>query len=399
MDLAIHDLNRHKGRFIATVIGVGLLFAVVLSFNGIYRGFLEEGLSFIKTTNADLWVVERNKGGPINEQSILPEFYHYSVAAMAGVAQASPLIYFPVEREIQGKKRRFAVIGYDVFGGLGGPQDIVAGRGISQAHYEMVAHQKLGVKVGDMVNLGLHTYRVVGLTSKGSDVDGEPLVYLSLPDAQEVLFQRDNEEIRNQRQRLWQSLTRSAGFSPAEADKYLPRLLPDTHIINAVVVKLAPGADAEAVSRQIQKWLYLSVYTTDQQINLMLQGKLAKPKAQTVLFRIILFTVSIVIISLVIYTFTMEKIRSIAVMKLIGAPNWAIIRMVLEESLLLTCSSFLVGLILISNTYQFFPRRVVLLPGDHLMTLLIALLGAILASGLGVRQALKTEPALALGGQ
>jgi ABC-type lipoprotein release transport system permease subunit len=41
----------------------------------------------------------------------------------------------------------------------------------------------------------------------------------------------------------------------------------------------------------------------------------------------------------------------------------------------------------------------VLLPGDDFITFLIALLGAILASGLGVRQALKTEPALALGGQ
>ncbi len=179
MDLAIHDLNRHKGRFIATVIGVGLLFAVVLSFNGIYRGFLLEGLSFIKTTNPDLWVVERNRGGPINEQSILPEFYHYSVAAIAGVAQASPLIYYPVERKILDKKRRFAIIGYDVFGGLGGPQNIVSGRGIGRAHYEMVAHQKLGVKVGDMITLGLHNYQVVGLTSQGSDVDGEPLVYLS----------------------------------------------------------------------------------------------------------------------------------------------------------------------------------------------------------------------------
>jgi putative ABC transport system permease protein len=86
-------------------------------------------------------------------------------------------------------------------------------------------------------------------------------------------------------------------------------------------------------------------------------------------------------------------------MKLIGAPNLVIIRMVLDESLLLTCGSFIFGLILISNTYQLFPRRVVLMTGDHLITFLIALIGAILASGLGVRQALKTEPALALGGQ
>ena len=85
-------------------MGVGLLFAIVLAINGIYRGFLLEGLSLIKTTNPDLWVVERFRGGPFNEQSILPEYYHYSVAAIAGVAQASPFIYFPVEREILGQK-------------------------------------------------------------------------------------------------------------------------------------------------------------------------------------------------------------------------------------------------------------------------------------------------------
>jgi hypothetical protein len=30
MDLAVHDLKLHKGRFIATVTGVGLLFTIVL---------------------------------------------------------------------------------------------------------------------------------------------------------------------------------------------------------------------------------------------------------------------------------------------------------------------------------------------------------------------------------
>ena len=87
-----------------------------------------------------------------------------------------------------------------------------------------------------------------------------------------------------------------------------------------------------------------------------------------------------VIISLVIYTFTMEKIRSIAVMKLIGAPNWVIIRMVLEESLLLTCSGFLFGLILISNTYQLFPRRSYCCPAmtSHFLS---GLFGGIASSG------------------
>ena len=73
MDLAVYDLKLHKGRFIATIIGVGLLFTIVLAMNGLYRGNIYEGLAVIKATNPDLWVVERFRGGPFNEQSTLPE--------------------------------------------------------------------------------------------------------------------------------------------------------------------------------------------------------------------------------------------------------------------------------------------------------------------------------------
>ncbi len=85
MDLAIYDLKLHSGRFIATVIGVGLLFTIVLAMNGLYRGNIYEGTQVIKSTNPDLWVVERHRGGPFNEQSSMPEYYHYSVKAVPGV--------------------------------------------------------------------------------------------------------------------------------------------------------------------------------------------------------------------------------------------------------------------------------------------------------------------------
>ena len=136
------------------MIGVGLLFAIVLAMNGVYRGVVFEGISLIKSTNPDLWVVERFRGGPFNEQSTLAEYFHYSVAAVPGVAQASPFIIYPVEREIGGKSKRFTIIGYDVFGGLGGPKKLTAGRAIGQAHYEMVAHKKLGVSLGETDPLG-----------------------------------------------------------------------------------------------------------------------------------------------------------------------------------------------------------------------------------------------------
>lgn len=384
MDLAIYDLKLHKGRFIATIIGVGLLFTIVLAMNGLYRGNIYEGLAVIQATDPDLWVVERFRGGPFNEQSTMPEYYYYSIRAVPGVEQAGPFIYYTVERQIGDRSRHFSIIGYDVYGGLGGPRKIYAGRGIQQAHYEMVAHPKLQIRLGDKVPLGLHTYTVVGLTKEAVDANGDPLVYLSLPDAQEVLYQKDNEEIRNQRTRLTRGLARQSS---------------DTHIINTVLVKLKPGANRAEVARHIEDWLYFSTYTTQQEGQLMVKGRLAGMTKQLLLFRILLMIVSVVILSLVIYTFTMEKIRSIAVMKLIGASNKVIVRLVMEQSLLLTISAFLFALALINQTYHLFPKTILLVPSDEVITFIVILFGGILASILGLWHALKTQPAMALGGQ
>lgn len=399
MDLAIRDIRQHLGRFLATVVGIGLLFAIVLSMNGIYQGFLFEGLSLINITNPDLWVVERHRGGPINEQSLLPEFFHYSVAAIPGVEKASPFILYPVERQIAGESRRFTIVGYDVFTGLGGPKRLHAGRPITQAHYEAVAHAKLGLRLGQNFRLGLHTFTVVGLTKEGTSPDGEPLLYLSLPDAQEVIWLPDNEEVRNQRLRVYQSLVRPGFFTPQEAEKYLSRYAMETHKVNAILVRLAPGAQGKEVARQIQDYLYLSVFTTPEQIEIMFKGRLNRPRRQLLLFRILLLIVSVVIIAMVIFTLTMEKIRSIAVMKLIGAPNRVIVRLIMEQSILLTACSFFIGWIIIRNAYQMWPRLVLLTLGDDLVTFGLALTGGIIASLLGIWKALKTPPALALGEQ
>lgn len=397
MDLAFYDLKRHKGRFIATIVGVGLLFTIVLAMNGIYRGLIFESLSLIRATNPDLWVVERYRGGPFNEQSVLPEFYHYSVKAIPGVEKASPFIYYTVERLVDGKSSHFSIVGYDVFGGLGGPKKIIAGRGIGQAHYEMVADMKLGAHVGDLIPLGLHIYTVVGLTKGAVDSEGDPIVYLSLHDAQEVLYQPDNEEVRNERERLLRNLAGQSYLSQLQAQRLLAPLQPDTHIINAILVKLKPGASRKSVAVMIRKWLYLNAYSTKEEAQLLLKGRLASMMKQLLLFRILLLSISVVIISLVVYTFTMEKIRSIAVMKLIGARDRTIARMVVEQSLLLTICAFLFGLLLIYNTYTKFPRAIVLLPADDLVTFTVVITGGVLASILGLWHALKTQPAMALG--
>ena len=397
MDLAVKDIRRHLGKFVATIVGVALLLTIVLVMNGIFQGNIADGVWLIDNTGAELWVVERGRGGPFNESSRIPADAYRSVAATPGVARASPFIAYAAQREIGGASQQFTIIGYDVFDGLGGPGRIVRGRAIREAHYEMVADAKLRLDLGDKVRLATHDYTVVGITRGAVDAGGNPLVYLSLPDAQTVQYQQDSRALEAARAANLKRLER-AGYTPEQAAKLMPLLSASSDTINAVLVTLAPGADRERVRAAVRDWLHFNVYTTDEERSLMLEGRLSRMSAVLGLFRALLVIVSIVIIALIVYVLTIEKIRSIATLKLIGAPNRVIIQLIMEQSLALTLASFAVAYVLSRAVAPSFPRTLVFLPGETAVTFLVMLAGGVVASLMAIWHALRTPPQLALGG-
>lgn len=397
MDLALQDIRRHLGKFGATIVGVGLLLAIVLTMNGIYRGQISDGLWLIDQVGADLWVVERGRGGPFNEPSKIPEDVWRSVSAVPGVKRAGPFITYTVEREVAGKSQQFTIIGYDPRAGLGGPGRIVQGRAPREPHYEVVADRKIGLAIGDGVRLGNETFTVVGLTKGAVDLGGNPLMYLTLADAQDVLYVQDNEALRSQRASSLRTIE-AQGYSPAQAQKMLSLQTSDRHSMSAALVELEDGVNPEAVADHIESWLYLNAFTTEEERELMIRGRLVRMTATIGLFRVLLVIVSIVMISLIVYVLTMEKVKVIATLKLIGAPNWVIGRMILEQSLLLTLPACGLGYLLISLGIGWFPRTLVLLPSDTLITFAVMFAGGVLASLLGIWQAMKTPESLALGG-
>ena len=397
MDLAIKDVRRHAGKFAATVVGVGMLLSIVLTMNGIYRGNIADGVWLIDNTAADLWVVERGRGGPFNEPSRIAEERYRSVAAVPGVAGASPFLTYSAQREIGGKSRQFSVVGYDALGGLGGPRRIASGNPIRAAHFEIVADAKLGLRVGERARLGLHDYEVVGLTKGAVDTGGNPLVYMALPDAQEVLYQQDNEAIRSSRAASLRALE-AQGYARAEAERLLLATAGDTHAISAVLVRLAPAADAARVRAAIEERLFLNVYTSGEERQLMIEGRLMKATATLGLFRTLLVIVSVVIMSLVVYILTMEKIRALATLKLIGAPNRIIARLILEQSLALAVLGFATAYALVALTHARFPRTLVFETSDTLATFVVIFAGGVMSSLFGIWRALRAPASLALGG-
>ena len=400
MNLAIRDIRYHRGRFILTSIGLGLLLGVVISMGGIYRGLIADALAILHANKADIWVVQQNTNGPFAESSRIPEDIKYRIRLVPGVVEATPLSFQTIQIERNGKPFRFFLIGYEL-NSSGGPPEIVAGRDIRQKHYEMVAAQAMGMAIGEKIHLGLHDYTIVGLTGKIVSSSGDPVAYVSLADAQDIQFKKDNDAIRNDRERIGANLATIQSLSPAQ-EKYLQQnitsITESTHTVNTIVVRLEPGANLREVQERISRWNHFKPISDAEQTALLAKGMIEKARMQLGLFRVILLVISGVIISLIIYTSTLDKIRVIATLKLIGAQNRVIIGMILQQSLLMGFIAYFVGYGLILLTYEKFPRRIVLEAFDLQSLFVIVMAICMISSFVGIRKALKVEPAEALGG-
>ena len=95
---------------------------------------------------------------------------------------------------------------------------------------------------------------------------------------------------------------------------------------------------------------------------------------------------------------TMDKLRSIATLKLVGAPDRAIIGLVVQEALVLGISGYALGVALTALFKGKFPRRVLMEPRDLAILFAIVIVVCLLGSALSVRTAVKVDPAKALTG-
>ena len=154
----------------------------------------------------------------------------------------------------------------------------------------------------------------------------------------------------------------------------------------------------QSVANSVRRWKHLAAITQEGQELILTQSLVDRARRQIGLFTSLLLTVSAVIIALIIYTMTMEKLKQIATLKLIGAPDRTIVGMIVQQAIALGAIGFTIGATLIFNVKDAFPRRVVLEADNVAALAAVVLVVCLAASALGVRAALRVDPASALGG-
>ncbi len=399
ISLAGRDIQNEWGKYVFTGIGLGLLIGVTLTMAGVYRGMVDDGKALLDNSGAELWVVQKETLGPYAEPSSLNDDAYRSILAVQGVAQAANITYLTMQVRSDERDVRAMVVGIasGEAGTPGWPPYLIAGRQITRSHYEAVADIAAGFALGDRVRIRRNQYTVVGLTRRMVSSGGDPMVFIPLRDAQEAQYLRDNDAVLQSRRRTSENPAFNRTGVPGLLDAVITSQSRNS-FVNAVLVRLRPGYASHDVAASIERWQRLTVYTRPEMEGILVGKLIATSARQIGMFLVILAVVSAAIVAFIIYTMTLGKIREIAVLKLIGTRNRTIASMIMQQALGLGLIGFAVGKIAASFWAPFFPKYVLLIPGDTIAGFFAVGLICMLASLIAIRAALRVDPADAIGG-
>ncbi|WP_287877057.1 ABC transporter permease [Acidovorax sp.] len=399
ISLSGRDILHAWGKFVFTGVGLGLLIGVTLTMAGVYRGMVDDGKALLDNSRADIWVVQKDTLGPYAESSSLQDDLYRGILAMPGVAQAANVTYLTTQVRKGTTDVRAMVVGMAPGpAGVtpGWPPYLVDGRQVTRGHYEAVADVAAGFQLGERLTVRRNHYTVVGLTRRMVSSSGDPMVFIPLKDAQEAQFLKDNDAIWHSRRRTEANPAFNRPAVPGLLDAVIASQSTNA-FVNAVLVTVQPGAAPHEVAQAIQRWKRLTAYTRPQMEEILVSKLIATSAKQIGMFLAILAVVSAAIVAFIIYSLTMDKIREIAVLKLIGTRNRTIAAMILQQALALGVIGFVVGKISATFAAPFFPKYVLLMPMDSVASFFAVLGICVIASVVAIRMALRVDPAQAIG--
>ena len=343
--ITFRDLEYRRRQFAIAVVGAGLAFALTLVLTGMSAGFRHEASATVGAIDAGAWVLPRGVSGPFTSQSTMPADVARQVV---GGGQAEALVRFThAARLPDGDSVNATVIGHSI-GALGDP---VWGRGpVSLPRGQAVVDERLGVDRGDRVTLGSHTLRVIRVVHDRTAFGGQPILFVSLRQAQEIGF----------------------GGKPL-ASAIVTRGQPQ-HVPSGFAV-VGNGE----VRADMLKPLDGAVGSID-------------------FFRLLMWLLAAVIIAAVTYLSALERLRDFAVLKAVGGSTRALLLSLSAEAVISSLLAAALGAAVAQVLAPGFPLPIVIEPSAYLALPLLAMAVGVIASLAALRRAMRVDPALAFSG-
>ncbi len=318
VDLARKNLLHDKLRFVITVSGVAFAVMLVLFQVGLFLGLLSNATVTIENLNAELWITSRNTPN-VDFAHAFPESRVERVRSIPGVARADNLIvnYMNVSLP-NGAVETSLVYALENFEAWDFPWKLVEGDAshLRRGDYVLVddsATKRFGpFAVGDYREFQGQRLKIVGRTQEARSFTTTPISFVDY--------------------RLAQRLT--------------PNILQGQ--TTYIVVKLAPGADLEAVRSELRRRLpYNDVYTSEEWASVSRQYWITNTGIGFNMFLTIFLgcLVGVVVVAQTLYTSTMEHLKEFGTVKAIGGSNRDIYKILGRQAVMAAVVGFVFGLV------------------------------------------------------
>lgn len=316
IDLAFKMLAHDKVRFVITLSGVAFAVMLVLVQTGLFGGLLANATVTIEHAKADIWITSKNSPN-LDFVHQFSESHVNRARAVAGVERADNLILSFMQVALpNGAEETAVVYALEDFEAWGIPWRITAGdlrdlRRGPHIMFDEFARKRYGdFKVGEYREVNGQRLKITGTTKDAKSFTTTPLGFVDY----------------------------------AQAQKLQPELLRGRS--SYILVKLAPGANREAVMAELRRVLpHNDVYTKEAWAERSRSYWVVNTGIGFNAFLTVFLgcLVGVVVVAQTLYTSTMEHLREFGTVKAIGGSNWDIYRIIGRQALLSAVFGFVLG--------------------------------------------------------
>jgi ABC-type antimicrobial peptide transport system permease subunit len=181
-------LNQYL-RSTITVFGIALCVVLMLFLLSIYKGSADGSVQYVRSSNADIWVLQNNATNILRNTSLLPVSYGKTLQDIPGVKSVAPVLFLLASIKLPEHPASIYLTGFDLQAGNGGPPSIIKGKNISRDEEIVLDHSFAGkykISVGDKVLIKNETLVVSGLSS-GTNMFVLQYAFITLKKAKELM--------------------------------------------------------------------------------------------------------------------------------------------------------------------------------------------------------------------
>lgn len=373
MRLALAEMRHRRGRFAAILAAVVLLEFLALVLSSLADGLYYGATGALRTSSADIYVFSKDGLRQLTRSS-LPAMDAATVARLRGVAAVGEVGVVQATGRHDKSTLDLALFGY-VPRKPGGPPRATTGRlpkpGESFAAAADVSLRDEGVKLGDTITISgdARPLRIVGFTS-------------------------------DSRYELQPTLWTTIGTWRTVRNEVRPEFRGELRDVQALAVKLAPGASPTATANRIDAALGGSSEAVDRAT--AVQSLPGVTEQQSTLDQVIYatFVVAALVIALFFAVVILERRTELAILKAIGASNRYLLGGILLESLVVGLAAWAVASVLSGVMAIALPASIpfTLRPVTTATVAVATLVTAGLGAAFSFRRVTRIDPASALGG-